>query len=71
MNQKNEVQAMESVAEATVRSGLTGNKKWLVFGLAILATGGLAAAGYAIYRGVQSRKANKASAQSVAEETHE
>ena len=68
MNQ-NEVQAMEGVAEATVRSGLTGNKKWLVFALAILATG--AAAGYAIYRGVTSRKAKKASEQSVVEETHE
>ena len=70
MNQ-NEVQAMEGVAEATVRSGLTGNKKWLVFALAILATGGFAAAGYAIYRGVTSRKAKKASEQSVVEETHE
>ena len=72
MLKNNEVQVVEEVAEATAKSGLTSTQKKVV-GIVVLSvlTAGLVALGYGIYKGVNSRKAAKASNESTPEEAHE
>lgn len=71
MLKNNEVQVVEEVAEATVKSGLTRNQKVAVGIGATVLTGGIAYGLYRLVRFVKARKAAKASDGSTHEDSHE